>query len=298
MMVLTFFLSKIPYKYMNLTKNQQKMGYIYIISNILDRRVYIGQTFRKPIRRWYGHINNLKYQNHNPKLQNFVNKYGIETLKFNILASNILGLNLLNYYEKFYIKLYNSFKNGFNCTEGGDSANPNRERKIIIKNILTNEIITFQSISECSRITGVNESSISGMLNGKFKQAGRMWCKPDASIDSTNLSIYTVINNRGEEFKVSHIYDFCENFNLSYTTFWKILKGGGFEHKGWRLKENQFKEAPTRKIKIKIININNKEIKDFNSLREFSKFVQVTDLTASGFYNGYQKKCKGWILAN
>lgn len=61
------------------------MSGIYKITNTIDDRIYIGSAvnFRY---RWKKHLKDLFEGNHHsPKLQNFYNKYGVETLKFEIL---------------------------------------------------------------------------------------------------------------------------------------------------------------------------------------------------------------------
>lgn len=58
---------------------------IYIIRNTIDNRVYVGSAINL-IRRYYTHLCDLKSnKHHNARLQNFVNKYGIEILRFQLL---------------------------------------------------------------------------------------------------------------------------------------------------------------------------------------------------------------------
>ncbi len=63
---------------------------IYSITNSVNSRVYIGSTvcFKSRKRQ---HFNELKSDRHkNPKLQNFVNKYGLDSLTFNILEYTVV----------------------------------------------------------------------------------------------------------------------------------------------------------------------------------------------------------------
>lgn len=48
-----------------------------------------------------------------------MNKYGQENFIIEVIEDNIL-IELLNEKEKFYIKLFNSFYEGYNLTFGGD----------------------------------------------------------------------------------------------------------------------------------------------------------------------------------
>ena len=96
------------------------MGYIYKITNLITKMIYIGQTKKKPEERWRGHKSTIKSgKGCCPILKNAVHKYGIENFKFEVLI--ICFDEDLNNYEKEYIKKYNSITpNGYNANEGGE----------------------------------------------------------------------------------------------------------------------------------------------------------------------------------
>lgn len=76
---------------------------IYKISNTIDERIYIGSTnnFQK---RYNDHKKKLSIKTHaNKYLQAFYDKYGSETLLFEILS--ICKKGCLLYSEQYYIKL-------------------------------------------------------------------------------------------------------------------------------------------------------------------------------------------------
>ena len=95
-------------------KSMENNGIIYKITSP-SRRVYIGQTIDLKTRL-------AKYKNLNCKNQTrlikSLKKYGWENHKFEILEKEI-PLEFLDAYEIKYIKEYNSFITGLNCTEGG-----------------------------------------------------------------------------------------------------------------------------------------------------------------------------------
>lgn len=100
------------------------MGVIYKITNLINGKIYIGQTIVPEPVRWQQHIFNA---NHNPnndcsKLCNAINKYGRENFKREILET-VKTKEELNEREKFYIELYNSTDDtiGYNICLGGDS---------------------------------------------------------------------------------------------------------------------------------------------------------------------------------
>lgn len=57
-----------------------------------------------------------------------------------------------------------------NDTHARNTGLKNQSKPIIVKHIITNEEIVFNSISECSAILGINKGSIARVLNGKRKK--------------------------------------------------------------------------------------------------------------------------------
>lgn len=92
------------------------MGLIYKIINDINDKVYIGKTCTTLNHRWDQHL--YSYQIEDWNLYKAMRKYGIE--HFTIIEVEQINDNLLNEREIYWIKYYNSYKNGYNMTEGGD----------------------------------------------------------------------------------------------------------------------------------------------------------------------------------
>lgn len=103
-------------------------GYIYKVSNTINNKLYIGQTSRSIEERWKEHCtncnkdNNLEYKN---KFHRALRKYGIDKFKvemqISISAKTESQLKfVLNFFETYYITIYDSFQNGYNSSWGGD----------------------------------------------------------------------------------------------------------------------------------------------------------------------------------
>lgn len=107
-------------------------GFIYMIKNKVNNKVYIGQA--EDIKtRWRWHKSMLNSNAHtNKHLQNSWNKYGKDNFEFTIIEQPFLAL--LTEKEDFWIKHYNSLnpKFGFNLREAGDSGTFNDEIKLKI----------------------------------------------------------------------------------------------------------------------------------------------------------------------
>ena len=104
------------YKRTNEHKNSESSG-IYCITNLINNKQYIGQTYNLK-HRWRTHKNNLKAnRHHNKHLQYAWNKYGADNFKFDILE--YCSVDLLDEREIYWIEFYNTIQEGYNLAEGG-----------------------------------------------------------------------------------------------------------------------------------------------------------------------------------
>lgn len=106
------------------------MAGIYKITNKINNKIYIGQTQKKIKNRWKEHIRiaNRYAKTHIDNKYTFaihkaMAKYGIDNFIFEILyEQDNLSLDKLNELEMKFIKEYNTFKYGYNLTQGGDGT--------------------------------------------------------------------------------------------------------------------------------------------------------------------------------
>jgi len=91
----------------------QEIGTIYIATNLVNRKQYVGQTTRNLKRRIRGHKNKSNYP-----FSNAIRKYGFE--KFKIISFSCPEENL-DWTETFLIKELNTLvRNGYNLESGGN----------------------------------------------------------------------------------------------------------------------------------------------------------------------------------
>lgn len=95
---------------------------IYKITNLINNKCYIGCSVNI-YKRWRDH----KYEAFNKKQEQYdytihkaFRKYGLSNFKFEILE--VTNKEKLFEKEKKWIKYFNSYYNGYNETEGGDSG--------------------------------------------------------------------------------------------------------------------------------------------------------------------------------
>ena len=97
------------------------IGYIYSVTNLINGKIYIGKT-NNLRRRWNEH----KYgYTKTSILKRAIKKYGVENFLFDVVAEipfdTTEELNsVLDQLEIYYIELYDTYKNGYNATIGGE----------------------------------------------------------------------------------------------------------------------------------------------------------------------------------
>lgn len=143
---------------------------IYMITNIVNGKVYIGQSQHIELR-WQQHRNrpfNSSYKEYDSYFYRAIRKYGLENFTFEVLEE--CNLDELDEKEIFWIKKRNSTNPnyGYNLTDGGTTAvtfskitkNEVQEIKKLIKD-------TTLSYGEISRQFNVSERAIRMINEGE-----------------------------------------------------------------------------------------------------------------------------------
>lgn len=123
---------------------------IYIIKNTINNLVYIGQAYNIE-RRWKVHYAigkkdcSTKYVEYNNQIHTAMRKLGRENFYLEVLEE--CEKEKLNEREKYWIKYYNSYKNGYNGTEGGDFNSADKSGENNGRALLTEKDVYY--IREC-----------------------------------------------------------------------------------------------------------------------------------------------------
>lgn len=152
----------------------KRYGSIYIIKNNINDKVYIGQTTMSIEDRFKNHIKKSTIKSRTYKIYNAFRKYGVDNFFIELLEDNI-PIEDLDKKEIYYIEKYDSFKNGYNSTKGGDG-------RVINKKYDESEILSlykdgFSSI-EIGKMYNVSGTTILRVLkkyNIKIRENGNKY---------------------------------------------------------------------------------------------------------------------------
>ena len=131
---------------------------IYKITNLINQQSYIGQSIDIK-RRWRDHRKSAQTEDN--CLYRAMRKYGIDNFSFEVIKE--CSPEELDELERYYIKLYDTYYNGYNSTLGGNSSRcvalPGQISGII--NDLKNTNLTQQQIADkwqlgISMVQGIN----------------------------------------------------------------------------------------------------------------------------------------------
>ena len=137
---------------------------IYKIENLLNHKVYIGQSVNIA-QRWKEHRYCVpSWKNSEYPLYRAIHKYGIDNFEFSVLQE--CSKEQLNELEIYWIEKYNSFNQGYNQTKGGD-GNPH-PLKLSEEQVLEiyEKLKGTQSMEEIANEYGVTHPTISNINTG------------------------------------------------------------------------------------------------------------------------------------
>ena len=144
-----------------------KLGKIYLISNDVNNKLYVGQTIQTLNKRFNGHCCYSKSDRSvNMYIKRAIHKYGKD--KFHITLIEECPINLLNDREKYWIAFYDSYNNGYNLTKGGQDSNYSNlhrlEDTVDIKKF-TEYIIEFRPLAiEVASHFGISKCSVYNLI--------------------------------------------------------------------------------------------------------------------------------------
>ena len=141
------------------------MGFIYIIKNKINNKVYIEQTTNTVQYRFAQHLTNADLEYKNGHLYNAMKKYGKEN--FYVETIEEVSNKNLNEREIYWIAYYDSFNNGYNSTIGGEG-----NKKINYEDVIKdwNNGLTVANIKQKYNISNACILKIFNLYNISFEE--------------------------------------------------------------------------------------------------------------------------------
>lgn len=142
----------------------KRVGTIYKIENLINHKVYIGQTIMNVKDRWYRHceINGVSESEKAMPIKRAILKYGKENFSFKVIEE--VPKDSLDDREKYWIDKFDSYRNGYNATIGGKTSS----KTVSIPEKDQNDIVELYSLGfslrAIGREFGVDKKTISTVL--------------------------------------------------------------------------------------------------------------------------------------
>ena len=196
------------------------IGFIYIIKNTVNSKVYIGQTRTSVEQRWKEHLIHAQYDAQ--VINRAMKKYGVD--KFYIETLEICNLNILDYREMYYIDLYDSTNKskGYNVSIGGNTPRFKRKSLSIsdLVDLYVNKKFTLEEIAskfDVSRYIICTELKNAGIIirdrhesNTKFNNVPKNVLKEYLKEGKTLRNAAKLANIPYSTFRKACIYNHIE----------------------------------------------------------------------------------------
>jgi group I intron endonuclease len=222
------------------------MGIIYVATNIVNQKCYVGKTVKSLEKRKSEHISNPSTEGFHGALK----KYGVENFEWKIIAE--ASDDELSDLEVHYInelRAYVGFPDcrGYNRTLGGDGASPGK------LNPWANEEV-IRKLSEARRgkpLKPETKQKISESLRGKIRRKESIQKGIETVAQNRKLGLHKnkkgsnnplakewiVVFPSGEEQKICGLREFCRQHNLNAKLLREVAHGKWKHHKKFRLRE-------------------------------------------------------------
>ena len=205
------------------------MAYVYLISNDINNKMYIGATITSIAERYSKHIYDTFNISDNSAIHHAIRKYGQEHFFINQLEE--CSIDNVFEREQYWIKFYNSYENGYNETIGGEGC-PKYDYSLIYqkfksgmlqKDIAKELGCEKHTITRALRAYDVSDKE---MQKGKYGNAKKVVYKIDLN-SNTILETYKSLTEaaKAEQCSVSMISMVCNNKRTLTNKNYTYIKG-------------------------------------------------------------------------
>lgn len=190
------------------------MGYIYKITNMITKKMYIGQTVMELQERWRCH----KKSNSNcVYLLHALNKYGICNFKFELICI-CFDENMIEIKDEYMIRYNTMVPNGYNVRAAGNIGRHSEETKRKISNTLTGRSSPLKGKPGRKRKhTEEEKRKISESMKGKKQSV--------EAIEKRSKGVIKYDSHGNELCRYKSVKDAAEDIGVSKAAISRVCNG-------------------------------------------------------------------------
>jgi group I intron endonuclease len=210
---------------------------IYLITNIVNNKKYVGQTIVSLEKRWKRHCWGCTVKSKRMIISIAIEKHGKESFKIQQIDT-AQTLEEANEKEVYWAKHHNCFSPfGYNLKAGGrKTAIVSKETRDRIKRGNLGKKASPETLKKLSeshkgiRLSKEAKEKLSRINKGKKPHPNTL----DAQTNK-NCKIFILLSPSGEEIKVTNMRKFCRENNLHPSNMCLLTKGRLESHNGWKM---------------------------------------------------------------
>ena len=229
---------------------------------------YIGKTFLQEQERWKQHVSEANRGEKLTKLNKAIKKYGGENFSVEILES-CLEEPELSEREKYYISYYDTYKNGYNSTLGGEGSAQYDDEEILFY------WRQGKTVAEIARLMGRNYEwmllrarAIIPQEEIQFRGAQRVQ-ELKYIPEETREALFSLWQAGKSQLDIS------KKLNISSATVSRYLRNAGYTTKELKAHGN-IASANKRKQPVLQYSLDGILLREWPSVSEAERFLQIS----------------------
>lgn len=213
---------------------------IYLITNSINDKKYVGQTIKTIQERWARHCWTCNLKANRMPITEAISKYRKENFKIEKI-DEAESLEEANQKEIHWANYYNTFSpNGYNLKAGGRKyLHMSEETKQKLRIAMTGRKATEETRRKSSeshkgfKVTDETKKKLSEINKGKPTHENTIRAAKEKSCKK-----YKFLSPEGEEVIIINMAKFCRDNNLWESNMNEVAKGKKLQYKGWKCLEN------------------------------------------------------------
>lgn len=213
------------------------MGLIYLATNTLNNKVYIGQTIQTLSWRIKRHYDTAKQNRAKGKKEQYFGKallkYDKSIFEWDVLEDNITGKDALNEAEIFWIAYYKYIgAELYNLTNGGEGASGHKVTLEVRKQIAAALRGKLRPEHVKAKISAKRKTKV-------ISEETKRKMSESAKGKVRSAKTYTLLSPDGKLVTITNMLAFCRVNGLEDGNMCQVANGKRKSHRGWTKPEHK-----------------------------------------------------------